>query len=113
MKDELEKLPANLVAEIMSQRLGYEVTIEEVLKIKKDIEENTPSELPDIDELELSETISKLKKLREIEYWGTDFRALLSTVIDTLVALGHKVNSCDITFAHTKHWCGHPLCRES
>lgn len=36
----------------------------------------------------------------------------------TLVAINQHIdlellNPCTYTFAHTKHWCGYPMCRES
>lgn len=63
-----------------------------------------------MDELELSNLIAGLKKVRDEELIGDD--SSFNQVIDTLEKHGRKINSCKITTSHTKHWCGHPLCRE-
>lgn len=37
----------------------------------------------------------------------------LFEALETIIELPDFPSECYVTFSHTKHWCGHPLCRDS
>lgn len=61
--------------------------------------------------------------LEDEEYWKTEGKTHLRTFLKTtpvglaIVGLANAIldntPKCDYTFAHTRHWCGNPTCREN
>lgn len=66
-----------------------------------------------MDENELADLLSKLKKAKNELVLGDYLAEAFDDVADSLTRYGQRINPCALTLSHTRHWCGHPLCRES
>lgn len=73
------------------------------------------SSSPNLDEYELATLLTMLRQVRETVKINDKFDSRLDHVIEDLEQYGRERLdfACSYQFAHTRHWCGHPLCRES
>lgn len=71
------------------------------------------SPTPSLDEYELATLLTMLRQVRETVKINDKFDHRVDGVIEDLEKYGQEINTCSYTHAHTRHWCGHALCRES